>query len=467
MSAQETPTNLPASSAPSGRETSAHRDAVIFIPGLLDPDGTATADEIARRIAAMMDFSARKAEAKFFLSDEQDESFSAGRKTRVVTIVREDSHRKTPVLDLYDFDYRHALTDAFKRKNPLSQAWTIGLVVIGGIAKQLGALKTPSKSGMQKLQVFWGSITCGILLSYLIVLLFTVGVTVADATRQLMEKRQEQTVSRPEVAAPATTGDREGNGQVDASAAEPGKVEPAVGAAASTVEPAWLYWLKSGVVVATALGLLRRQSLKEVLASTATALGCASNYLTAGARSSIIVGELSKLLEHIFEKEKDRPYRHLHVVGYSFGSLIALDALFSHESSGERFRKVHTLVTIGCPFDFIRTYWPDYFQRRRAWENVPERWINVYAPADVLGSDFRDDPGTSATRGIQVEGEAGERKPDDNIPFGRPAPLGAFEWINFVGFRLHTSYWEQDAEHGISCFRPIVEKLYAGDSALG
>ena len=64
---------------------------------------------------------------------------------------------------------------------------------------------------------------------------------------------------------------------------------------------------------------------------------------------------------------------------------------------------VKNLVTIGCPFDMVRTYWPNYFINRQRQSNAPVQWINIYAPLDVFGSNFRDDDKTDdAEQGIVV-----------------------------------------------------------------
>ncbi len=84
----------------------------------------------------------------------------------------------------------------------------------------------------------------------------------------------------------------------------------------------------------------------------------------------------------------DEPYTSVHIVAFSFGSVVSLDLLFPHSRPGARIGTIKNLVSIGCPFDIIRTYWPAYFKDRQKKSNVPEKWVNIYASLDVFGSNY-------------------------------------------------------------------------------
>jgi pimeloyl-ACP methyl ester carboxylesterase len=197
----------------------------------------------------------------------------------------------------------------------------------------------------------------------------------------------------------------------------------------------------------------------------------ASNYLTLDRGRRSVEDQFAALLNHIGQKT-DVEYRQVHVIGYSFGSIIALDALFPYDQAAAVFRRIDTLVTVGCPFDFVRTYWPTYFQRRSQLPVVPRSWINIYAAADVLGSDFFDEPsgrGGSAQRipaGIAV-GDAGTlRRPDLNELYGRATTLDQYSFMDklgFMGFAMHRQYWEGT---GPGCYRNIVRAMYKDEAAL-
>ncbi|MEI8167547.1 MAG: hypothetical protein WCG26_14290, partial [Chloroflexales bacterium] len=123
-------------------------------------------------------------------------------------------------------------------------------------------------------------------------------------------------------------------------------------------------------------------------------------YLSYGDRHNVLVGQLRDLLDYVVRKsEKSEKYDQIHIVAYSFGTIIALDALMPpqmgvYQTQGDgtraRFHKVDSITTIGSPFDFIRNFWPDYFLSRTK-KPIQTRWINIYAPDDIFGSNFRDD----------------------------------------------------------------------------
>lgn len=87
----------------------------------------------------------------------------------------------------------------------------------------------------------------------------------------------------------------------------------------------------------------------------------------------------------------------IHVLGYSFGGIVALDVLCPGEGSAtsQRLSRVRSPVTVGCPADFVRLYYPEYFRGRRQMVEVAT-WTNLFIPADVLGSNFIDSAETMA-----------------------------------------------------------------------
>lgn len=154
----------------------------------------------------------------------------------------------------------------------------------------------------------------------------------------------------------------------------------ALNASAST-----LFWMQSAVIGFSVLGLTVRVSLKDVLSRMSMTTTCASSYLAYGIGRNELVGHLARLLDHVGSREVE--YRNVHLVGYSFGSVVALDSVFQDSEVSATFGQITTLSTIGCPADFIRTYWRDYFVDRHPAPGKP-LWVNVYAPRDVLASNF-------------------------------------------------------------------------------
>jgi hypothetical protein len=273
-----------------------------------------------------------------------------------------------------------------------------------------------------------------------------------------------------------------------------------------------LHQLQSVVLTFTVLGLTVRVSLKEVLSRMSTTTTCASSYLAYGIGRNELVGHLARLLDHVGSREVK--YRNVHLVGYSFGSIVALDCVYQDSDVSAAFDQVSTLSTIGCPADFIRTYWRDYFVDRHEAKHAPGKWVNVYAPRDVLASNFADGTvlgigaaDTEATmavrsgRGIALtayehpslmrrarsavartlrmdaarparrsdvrvekEGEEHTRLPTRHIKFGPAAPSGFVGWAFFIiaihGFRAHERYWTRGINTAKTCWEPLLAEIY-------
>jgi hypothetical protein len=127
---------------------------------------------------------------------------------------------------------------------------------------------------------------------------------------------------------------------------------------------------------------------------------------------------------------------------------------------------VDTLVTIACPFDLFRMFWPDYFGKRGTLAGQPARWLNLYSPGDVLASNFRDDDlEKPADKGLSLI-EGGERKPDNILYRRSHDPVSPLAALLLSGLRAHTTYWEVEYESEVSCFTDIVLNVYAGDPLL-
>jgi hypothetical protein len=180
-------------------------------------------------------------------------------------------------------------------------------------------------------------------------------------------------------------------------------------------------------------------------------------------------------------------YRNFHIIAYSFGTIVSLDTLFpfNGEPSLVIRQKLRTLVTIGSPFDFIRTYWPDYFNGRNCTPDLPAKWLNIYSKADIMGSNFRDDDNPDDAM-VPVNQPA--KKPKDKDPEGRPPGNGGagisqstecsklpknrlyqeglygktlpiIGWLSLTGMRVHGMYWNDDDKNEANCFSIVVQEM--------
>lgn len=146
----------------------------------------------------------------------------------------------------------------------------------------------------------------------------------------------------------------------------------------------------------------------------------------------------------------------IHVLGYSFGSLVAIDALLPPGTVPERADRiaatVETLTTVGCPADAVTLFYPDYVQGRAS-RKPALTWRNVFIPADVFGSNFAEKNDERPATAEQVlEQFAGV------VPICCSYTTEKMSLLNILGakgFRMHGGYWGAPTED--SCFTLLVD----------
>ncbi|HWH93935.1 MAG TPA: hypothetical protein VNT03_08735 [Baekduia sp.] len=187
---------------------------------------------------------------------------------------------------------------------------------------------------------------------------------------------------------------------------------------------------------------------KRAAISASSVMGGAVRYLENDARKPELLGALTQTLDAMADQEQ---YTHVLVAGYSFGSIVALDGICPEVSLGAQrgYDVLCGLVTIGCPFDYVRRYWPDYFDGRHPRKGeLP--WINVCRPGDVFASNFRDDDESVAADpqiGIGRDGAADGPARPINVyyPDDQPARLSFGEAVALKGLKVHGGYWSADS----------------------
>jgi hypothetical protein len=206
-----------------------------------------------------------------------------------------------------------------------------------------------------------------------------------------------------------------------------------------------------------------------------------ANYLGTGDRRSNEADRVSRMLEDILDR---RPAEtQIYVLAYSFGSIIALDTLFPPgQVRAAHLSRINGLVTIGCPFDVVRSVWPAYFTTRAGVHSG--FWLNVFDPMDVLGSNFVDgsdeaiDPthvaGQDRARARRARpsptwagiglSQGGALCHPDNLIWEGGSPGQRLTWprvLMFSGLRAHAMYWDIDDQDNVGCLRPVVSRLGA------
>lgn len=541
----------PASAQPASPPSTAPRDAIIYLPGLgQGPDQSI--DAVARRVAGALDRTAVLGKAQYLLKEGKDEDYR-GFKTRLVTVLRKGDQEK-PVVDIYGLDYKASLLSAIQEKRPISHLISTALVFFSNTGKLWITLRKHSKSSTEKWQVRIVWLLYAILFLYLVVLLAAAVTSLeqvvdgadSDSTPDAQTQTSSINPPGPAAAAPLPLPDAAtaslqqetpDTTATDSTAADTTATESATADSLQESETEtdslvntrdaqtdstaqqivkkvqrWMLdmlgalpeWLHLFVIWLTAIGLLTKFDVKAWIEQTGIEVVAADKYLSVDERRGSLQGQFAALLNHLAEKD-DVKYDTIHVIGYSFGSIVALDALFPHNKPGPRFDRIDTLVTIGCPFDFIRTYWPDYFKGRKRREGTPRRWINIYARADVLGSNFRDEQThslmnifgggqsksvdeQSLLRGIEMVYEESANKnvvdapsddtsvkdaasdnklyPDDNLLYGKDKSLEEYRRIErllLIGFQKHQAYWEGEEGQDVNSYDLVIERLFDED----
>jgi hypothetical protein len=488
------------------------RDAIIFVPGLGRELVDQRIDTVARKLAGALDRQAERPEPKFQVIGAPEEEYGQTYRTpvRTISVQEPGSDEAQPLADLYELDYRDNLTKRFNERNPLCKAFVMLRVMFAMSPTFIMSLRRKGKSLKDKLQMLTIGGIMAAIVAYTVMLIGAGALTLNQAApeikknvskyiKQLYVKQEpskrgetqgkgspnkESDKGNSEDGLPALSNTGDGNAGVSGDDGKNDKDGSGTNGDIGQDNPnnntneknkenvergANLNPIQTLVLVLVALGLFKKKSFKDVTRTIATEYVCASNYLRMAYRKPAVLGQAAALLEHIAEKKE--AYRQVHMVAYSFGSLVALDILFPHLRPWVRLGTVKSLVTIGCPFDLVRTYWPEYFERRNRQPGVPTQWINIYAPLDVFGSNFRDDTEVAAAEhGITVGGENAETVvPTSNIAYDlglQTSQLKLLDIFTTKGIRIHSFYWTGDDAPEVSCLDHVAAELYRDDPLL-
>jgi len=178
-------------------------------------------------------------------------------------------------------------------------------------------------------------------------------------------------------------------------------------------------------------------------------------YIRKTEQRQTIKNNLNALIKYIEGAEPDKK---LHFHTYSFGSIIALDALFPNNSEPSIAiqNKINLLVTIGAPYEYINNYYPNFYKNRIDTMTKKIQWINVYSLVDAYASNFRyDNKVGEANFGILNKQEI-----PININFEITEKRNT-NGVDFFGLKqifMHKSYWD-DTNSGTSCTQLIYFKM--------
>lgn len=445
------------------------RDAIIFVPGLGREILDQNIGTIARKLVDALERHCEVPEQTFEIGGGPEEVYGQIYRASVRAInSRKRGGAKTRLFDLYELDYDDTLSSTFKERNPLSKVVVMLTVLVSVLPRFLMSFKRHGKDLKDQLQML---VVAGIMLAvaaYVAMLISAGALSLWDQFKKMsLNELIEYTTPKEEKGAAGSNAipenqQRQSDKATQNNSASAGPTDETKTGQRDSENRVAIRPVQILILILAAFGLLSNRNLKDLITSIAVEYVCACNYLRLAEQKPAVLGQAAALLEKIAEKTDS--YRAVHVVSYSFGSLVALDFLYPHSLPCARLSLVKSLVTIGCPFDLIRTYWPEYFTRRKRFPGPTPEWINIYAPLDVFGSNFRNDANLGeAEQGISFAPDDAEKVvPNKNISYEmgfQVGQLGALGVIAVKGIRIHSLYWTSSNEPELNCFDHIAAEL--------
>jgi hypothetical protein len=205
----------------------------------------------------------------------------------------------------------------------------------------------------------------------------------------------------------------------------------------------------------TSLVIIFLPESNTLLTKVAAEFTTIDNYIQYGEQSQIIQGNLDALIEYIVENEENSK---IHLHSYSFGSIIALDALFpiGNEPCDNVQSNVNLLITVGAPYEFIDNYYKNFYKERIDKMTNKIQWINVYSLMDAFASNFRyTNKAGEAEYGILNKKEL---PININYEIARRNTYNLFSFLTLKHISMHKSYWDE-SKSGQSCTRLIFNKM--------
>ncbi|MFN9694386.1 MAG: hypothetical protein ACK550_11440 [Synechococcaceae cyanobacterium] len=453
------------------------QDAILYIQGL----DVQPLEQTAHRIASAFEACSVSARSAYMVNAGHEEEYSTTKaarlKSKVFTIQKRNSDGSSKnIIDLYEFEYIDALTKSGKDGNLIVKTLRVAIQLVVNVPRLWNAFvrRKSQKTLMDRLQFVYASCIMLLLVVYLGVLLTAVYDTMTHAFSKL-PVGNAQSSAQTAINRPGHTTQTQGMlAQAEQLAPPPRQAQAgppgsAILQAAGELTRLIGNWAPSLVIV-TAVVEAFYPDLKQKVLDAAFDYSSALDYLSFGSRGTVLDGHLISLLDHIEAKG----YQNLDVVAYSFGSILAIDCFFpANQPPAERVKGVGKLITVGCPFDMIRVFWPQYYADRRSWGNLGNNWINIYSPIDILGSNFRNDAELLApdedTAFCLTGGMRPYLCPSQNIIWtaGRSKKgMTTLEFLALVGLEAHQSYWGHQEEGESTAFKMIISELYGGSEYL-
>ncbi|PJJ08788.1 hypothetical protein CLU83_2089 [Flavobacterium sp. 1] len=355
------------------------------------------------------------------------------KESTVVSIIKKDKKTNTEetIYKIFDFQYHKILTDKFNQYNILFKTLILSVLVIKKIPQII--LRMVNSNGFDRpYQTFYAFF---IILTISLCILFLIPTCISLMTSEEIIKAINHSLKK----IPFMPIQYELDNVIIEKIRENGKF----------------------LLSFTALILLLLPQSKTIITSLSTEFACVDGYINNGEQSQILLGNLDLLIEHIAENEPN-PEIHFHT--YSFGSILAIDALFPIAEippSDNIQNLTKLLITTGNPFEFINAYYPSFYNRRCEIMKDSLKWINIYSVSDVFATNYRcDDNRGEAEFGIKNVYLLPE---NINYEITSDKAMNPITFLSLSIVKMHKCYWDPTTI-GQSCMKvllpPMIKNKY-------
>ena len=397
--------------------------AIIYLPGFGYDYFDISSELYAYRYKSALDKSGRDKFKKYFI---EHSKFKYGKDDRynsnISSIIEytDEDNSKNVICNIYEFEYSKDLTTRFNKRNIFIRSLLLFFTLIKKFPKflQVFFLRKSTLSLIQKAEIIhfgviftfialFGILTLPSLISYLIELINAALNAWTDGNSKGIK------LYIPEM-------------------------------------------LKQLVISVTTIVLIFLPKFNASISGIATEFICLDYFLNVGEKKLDIIGKLETLVERISENEA---YESIELHGQGFGSVLILDLIYPYGSTPvlRVQNEIKSIVTIGCPYDFIKAYYPHYFENRKSHKNIKlNKWYNIYSEIDVFSSNFRyDNKSEPAEVSVAQNGILPE-----NLFFNvvNPKSVRFWSYMLLFGIRIHKMFWGSDPD-SVNCLSNLMEKM--------
>lgn len=193
---------------------------------------------------------------------------------------------------------------------------------------------------------------------------------------------------------------------------------------------------------------------------------CMLEFLTReGGRGGIASRVVSRVDKAIGFAQQHHPSAKIHVVAYSFGTIVTYDWLFPRTDDAPLAaqRNINTFVALGFPVRMVTTFWRRYYEDARDFTSMPlQRFINCFVGQDLVGTKVPDDS-SMKTELVKTSGRFAEFA--DTLPASYQRidqfsqglrNMGLKVWD---GIRAHSSYFGFREDFSSPAFGRVAEAI--------